>query len=408
MLVKRIRQILTTLVILAVAAAAVYYSFAPRPVLVETVEVTRGPLQETIVEEGKTRVADRFVVSAPVGGTLSRLNFDVGDEVRAGATLARLRPLRSQALDGRSRAEAGARLGVAKAAVEKAHEDVETARSDVRFWEVELPRVQEGVESGVLASERLDHAKADERKAKALLNAAEKQVDVAKSEVAAAKVAFEYSDSAASGGSAETVTVRSPVAGRILKIYQESAAVVQASKPLVEIANPDGLEVEVEVLSSDAVQIEAGMRVLLERWGGPKPLEAVVRLVEPVAFTKISALGVEEQRVLVIVDITSPREEWQNLGDQYRVEARFVTWEGQDVLQIPSSALFRVQGDWAVFRTDGVVASLQRVTVGKRGGLTSEVVEGLSEGASVINHPSDTITDGGLVEDSQARTTTPE
>ncbi len=395
---KRIRQFLTVLLVCGIAGAAVYFSFAPRPVLVEAVQVSRGPLQVTIVEEGKTRVVDRYVVSAPVAGTLSRVSLDVGDEARAGAMLARLHPLRSETLDGRSRAQADADLTVAEAALEKAREDVETARSDVRYWQVELPRVRQGVESGVIAAERLDSALAGERKAKAVLSAAEQQIEVAKSEVEAAKVELQYSEGRASNSPAEIVTVRSPVSGRILKIHQESEAVVQASQPLLEIADPGGLEVEVEVLSSDAVRIEAGMRVLLERWGGPQPLEAVVRLVEPVAFTKISALGVEEQRVLVIVDITSPKGEWENLGDRYRVEARFVIREERNVLQAPSSALFRSQEGWAAFHVDGQTASLRPVTIGMRGGAASEIVNGLEEGDLVINHPGDAVSDGGLIE----------
>ena len=395
---KRIRKILTVLLISGIVGAAVYFSFAPRPVLVETVAVSRGPLQATIVEEGKTRVVDRYGVSAPVAGTLSRMSFDVGDEVRAGTVLARLHPLRSATLDGRSRAQAGADLAVAEAALAKAEDDVETARADVRYWEVELPRTRRGVEAGVIAAERLDHALADERKSQAVLSAAEQQIEVAQSKVEAAKVALQYSEGRASSGSAEIVTVRSPVSGRILKVHQENEAVVQASQLLLELADPGGLEVEVEVLSSDAVRIEAGMRVLLERWGGPQPLEAVVRLVEPVAFTKISALGVEEQRVLVIVDIASPKEEWKNLGDRYRVEARFVTWEGQNVLQVPSSALFRSQKGWAVFLVDGPTAKLRSVTIGMRGGFADEIVAGVSAGEIVINHPSDAVTDGGLIE----------
>ena len=395
---KRIRKILTVLLISGIVGAAVYFSFAPRPVLVETVAVSRGPLQATIVEEGKTRVVDRYGVSAPVAGTLSRMSFDVGDEVRAGTVLARLHPLRSATLDGRSRAQAGADLAVAEAALAKAEDDVETARADVRYWEVELPRARRGVEAGVIAAERLDHALVDERKAQAVLSAAEQQIEVAQSKVEAARVALQYSEGRASSGSAEIVTVRSPVSGRILKVHQENEAVVQASQLLLEIADPGGLEVEVEVLSSDAVRIEAGMRVLLERWGGPQPLEAVVRLVEPVAFTKISALGVEEQRVLVIVDIASPKEEWKNLGDRYRVEARFVTWEGQNVLQVPSSALFRSQKGWAVFLVDGSTAKLRPVTIGMRGGFADEIVAGVSAGEIVINHPSDAVTDGGLIE----------
>ncbi len=395
---KRIRQILTILVVLGVIAAAVYFSLAPRPILVEAVEARRGPIQVSIVEEGKTRVADRYIVSAPVAGSLRRLNFKVGDQVRSGQTLARIDPPPAAALDSRARAESQARVDVASASLERAKEDVETARSDVRYWETELPRIRDGVDAGVTARERLDQAVADERRAKTVLRAAEQQVEVAKSELEAARVQLKFAAAATADRSGSSVAVRAPVAGRVLEIMQESETVVSAAQPLVAIADPNGLEVEVEVLSSDAVQIGEGMRVLLERWGGPKPLEAVVRRVEPVAFTKISALGVEEQRVLIIVDIASPKEEWLSLGDQYRVEARFILSEDNDVLQVPSSALFRHENGWAVFRAGAEAAATQPVEVGRRSGLTAEILSGLAPGDRIVNHPSDTVADGSLIE----------
>ncbi len=395
---KYVRKLLTALVIAGVIGAAVYYSLAPRPILVEAVEVTRGPLQVSIVEEGKTRVADRYVVSAPVSGTLRRITLKVGDVVERGQTITRIDPPPAIALDARGRAETAARIEVAQATLEKAREDVETARSDVRYWETELPRIREGVESGVTARDRLDRALADERKARAVLRAAEQQVEVAKSELESARVQLQFSAANVSGRSSAPVAVRAPVAGRILEIAQQSAAVVQASQPLVTLADPNGLEVEVEVLSSDAVQIHQGMRVLLERWGGPKPLEGVVRLVEPKAFTKVSALGVEEQRVLVIVDILSPKEEWAGLGDQYRVEARFILSEDANVLQVPSSALFRHEGGWAVFLAGVETVTIQPVEIGRRSGLTTEILSGLDDEDRVIPHPSDTLTDGASVE----------
>ncbi len=395
---KRIRQILTALVILGVIGAAAYYSLAPRPTLVEAVEATRGPLQVSIVEEGKTRVADRYVVSAPVSGTLRRLNFEVGDQVRKGQAITHIEPPPASALDPRARAEAKSAIAVAEATIERAKEDVETARSDAGYWEAEVPRLRDGVEAGVTARTELDQAEANERKAKSALRAAEQQVEVARSQLESAQVRLEFAAASTTESGAPAVAVIAPVSGKVLEIMQKSAAVVQASQPLVAIADPKGLEVQVEVLSSDAVQIREGMRVLLERWGGPQPLEGVVRRVEPVAFTKVSALGVEEQRVLVIVDIISPKDEWLNLGDQYRVEARFILSEEDNALQVPSSALFRHDGGWAVFRAGEKTASLQPVEIGKRSGLTTEIVSGLSEGDRVINHPPDTVADGGLVE----------
>lgn len=394
---KLVRKLLTAAVILGVIGVAVYYSLAPRPILVETVEVERGPLQVSIVEEGKTRVADRYVVSAPVSGALRRVRWEVGDVVTKGQALARIDPPSAAALDPRARAAAQSRISVAEAALEKAKNDVLTAQSDVRYWETEKPRIEEAVQEGLMARERLDQAVADERRAKAVFSAAEQQVEVARSELEAARIQLDLA-AAALGDGAAPVTVRAPVAGRILEVMQESEAVVQASQPLLSIADPNGLEVAVEALSSDAVQLSEGMRVLLERWGGPQPLEGVVRLVEPTGFTKVSALGVEEQRVLVIVDIVSPKDEWEMLGDQYRVEARFITWEGVDVLQVPSSALFRRGDGWAVFRVQGEIAQIAPVEVGRSSGLRTEIRTGLSIGDRVVTHPSDALSDGALVE----------
>lgn len=396
---KTLKKFLFYGLILAAIGAAFYVSFAPRATLVDSAEVTRGPLQVSIVEEGKTRVVDRYVVSAPTAGYARRLQLKVGDTVQAGQVLLLLDPPTSSALDPRSRAEAEARVATAEASLAAALEDVPIARADSRYWEIELPRIREGVEAGLIASRELTQAEASQRTAEAKLDAAESKVGIARAELEAAKTAVRLA--AAQSGTrkaSETVAVRAPSAGRILKIINESEGVVSASQPLVELGNTQGLEVEVEVLSSDAVQIAAGMRVLLERWGGENPLEAIVRHVEPVAFTKISALGVEEQRVLVIVDLTAPREQWESLGDQYRVEARFIVWEGPDVLQAPSSALFRHDGGWAAFLAQDGVARLRPVEVGKRGGAHVQILSGLSAGDQILNHPGDTISDGSLVE----------
>jgi HlyD family secretion protein len=400
--VKTLKKFLLYGLIVAAIGAAFYVSFAPRATLVDSAQVARGPLQVSIVEEGKTRVVDRYIVSAPIAGYARRLQLKVGDTVQAGQVLLQIDPPTASALDPRSRAEAEARVATAEASLAAALEDVPVARADSRYWEIELPRIREGVEAGLIASRELTQAEASQRTAEAKLNAAESRVDVARAELESAKTALRLA--AAQSGTrspGSSVAVRAPSAGRILKIINESEGMVSASQPLVELGNTQGLEVEVEVLSSDAVQIRPGMRVLLERWGGENPLEAIVRHVEPVAFTKISALGVEEQRVLVIVDITAPREQWEGLGDQYRVEARFIVWEEPDVLQAPSSALFRHEGGWAVFRARDGVAHIQPVEIGQRGGINVQILSGLSEGDRIINHPGDAIADGGLIETQQ-------
>jgi HlyD family secretion protein len=389
-------------VAIAVLAAGVVlliaWGYRPRPVLVEAGEVRRGSLRVTVVEEGKTRVTDRFVLSAPVAGYMRRVRWKAGDAVPRGQPLVEIEPLRPQTLDSRSRAEAEARVAAAEAAWRRAQEQLAAAGADAAYWEAELARVRKLVATGDVPKDRLDRALTESRRAEAARRAAEHAVDLAASELEAARAALKYSAASASSSSGEVVPVAAPASGRILKVIRESEGVVPAGEPLLEIGNARSLEVEVEVLSDDAVKIAPGMRVIFERWGGPEPLEGRVRRIEPHAFTKISALGVEEQRVRVISDFTSPPEKWERLGDGYRIEATFVLWEGDGVLVAPASALFRYDGGWAVFLIEQGVARRRQVQVGRRNGLEAEIVAGLKEGDRVITHPDSSIQDGTLVE----------
>ncbi len=209
-----------------------------------------------------------------------------------------------------------------------------------------------------------------------------------------AESTLRYSAAEHSPGNEKAVIVRAPVSGSVLKLHHESEGVVSAGEPLLDIGNPRSLEVKAEVLSTDTVKIKKGTSVVFERWGGDKPLSGVVRVVEPAGFTKVSSLGVEEQRVLVIVDITSPREAWQRLGDGYRLDASFIIWEGDNVLQVPASALFRKGDGWALFVVEHKRARMKAVEIGQRNGLAAEIVKGLAEGEHVIVHPGDTVRDG--------------
>ena len=390
----RLRRILFWLLFTGGVVAAIVWGFMPRPIPVETAVVKRGPLQVSVEEEGKTRVIDRFVVSAPVAGFARRLNADVGDIVKRGETLLLLDPLRSTVLDPRSRAEAQARVAAAEAALKRAQKDVEAAAAEARRWETQRKRARELHATGTIADEALDEIAASAERSQAQERSAEYAVEVARHDLEAARTALRHSAAQQSEKPAETVAVRAPVGGRILKIVHESEGVVDAGDPLLEIANPRGLEVEVELLSADAVKVGPGTRVLFERWGGEQHLQGRVRIVEPVGFTKISALGVEEQRVLVIADITSPPEQWARLGDGYRVEARFILWEGENVLQIPSSTLFRHGEGWAVFAVEDGMAVRRAADLGHRNGLITEVLSGLEDGDTLITHPDDAIDDG--------------
>jgi HlyD family secretion protein len=374
--------------------AGLVYGFLPKPVAVELAAVEKGPLMVSVEEEGKTRVMERFSVSAPTSGYARRIELKVGDSVKAGQILAMLDPSPSSALDPRSRAQAQARVGAAEAALAVARDQFKAAETESRLADQELKRAEDLRRDNFLSAQAVDQAISRARLARANLGAAEHSSKAATYDLQAARAALIRASAPPSMGVGEVVQVAAPVTGRVLKLIHESAGSVAAGQPLIEIGNPETLEVEVEMLSTSAVKVAPGAKVLLDRWGGEKPLHGVVRIVEPTGFTKVSALGVEEQRVRVIVDFTSPRAEWQRLGDGYRVEARFVIWEGSDILQLPTSALFRHNSGWAVFVAEQGVARLRTVQVGQRTGLRAQVVEGLQAGTPVITHPDDTVRDG--------------
>jgi HlyD family secretion protein len=379
--------------VLLLIVAALAYGFRPQPRLVDSASATRAPMRVDIEEEGKTRVIDRYIITAPVAGTTCRVDLDVGDSVEKGQMLVNINPLQSQALDPRSRAEAEARVAAAEAALRAAEQNVDSARADADLASYELKRLEPLAKQGHISVDRLDQAGAQKRSTAAALRSAEFAVDVAKHELEAARTALRFTGNRSSNPE-DMVQVLAPVSGRILKLQHECEGVVARGAPLLEIGDTRSLEVETDVLSADAVKIKPGMPVLYERWGGEKPLTGQVLRVEPVGFTKISALGVEEQRVLIISDITSDPGQWQTLGDGYRVESRFILWEEPDVLQIPASALFRFDDQWALFVMKDNRARRRTVKVGQRNGLSAQILAGLMGGEAVITHPDDTIDDG--------------
>jgi HlyD family secretion protein len=382
------------LVAAALVAGLLVWGFWPRPVAVEIVPAEHGPMTVTVDEDGRTRVSDRYEIRAPVDGVACRVELDVGDPVSSGQVLFGITPLQSAVLDPRSRAEAQARVAAAEAALASTRQSAEASRARADFCAAELARMESLSERGVVSREELDRARMERLAADAALRAAEHAVDVARYELEAARAALLHSVAGADGGSAERVPVRSPIDGRVLEVRRECEGPVSQGEVLLAVGDPSRLEVEVDLLSADAVRVQQGTRVLFERWGGEGPLEGVVRTVEPVGFTKISALGVEEQRVLVIADFTSPPQRWQRLGDGYRVDARFVLWERDDVLQVPASSLFRHEEGWALFLAEEGRARLRPVQVGQRTGLRAQIIGGLAAGDKVINHPNDEVTDG--------------
>lgn len=385
-----------TLLGLAIAGGLVY-GFLPRVVAVDAAPAVKGPLAVTIEEEGKTRVMERYVISAPMSGYARRIDLHVGDAVKQGQVLAEIEPARSDALDPRSRAQTQAQVNAAQAAVAAARENARAAAAQADLARQELQRTESLRKANFISAQALDKAHSEVSRTQAAKLAAEHTVNVAGFELDMARAALSMTSSLQTGKPAETLSVRAPVDAQVLKIVRESEGAVQTGQPLIEIGNPETLEIEVEVLSTHAVQIAPGSKVLLDRWGGGKTLQGAVRVIEPTGFTKVSALGVEEQRVRVIADITSPREVWRRLGDGYRVEARFIVWEGAEVLQIPASALFRLNNGWAVFVVESGRAKTQPVEIGQRAGLTVQVLSGLEAGERLITHPDDRIKEGGRV-----------
>ena len=371
--------------------------FWPQPGWVDVASVTRGPLQVTVVEEGKTRVIDRYLISAPVTGVACRIDMNVGDNVTQGQILLELDPMQSEVLDPRRREEAKARVAAASSALHAAEENARAAKADADYAATELSRVKKLLATGHVSQDFMDKAYMAARSSSAAQRSANFAVEVARYELAAAKTALKYS-AAQEIDTGEKVPIRAPITGQILKIYHECKKVVSAGEPILEVGDTSRLEVEIDVLSEDAVALSPGMRVLFERWGkDQQPLEGRVRTIEPVGFTKVSALGVEEQRVLIIADFVSPHEQWERLGDGYRVEAQFILWEKDDVLQIPVSALFRSQDAWAVFVLNDGRAYRRAVEIGQRNGLMAQVRNGLTTEDKVVLYPDDTIGDGRRV-----------
>jgi HlyD family secretion protein len=370
------------------------WGFWPRPVLVELVTAKRAPMTVTIEEEGRTRVIDRFIISAPVDGVACRVQLDVGDAVEQGQTLLSISPLESRVLDPRSEAEAKARVAAAKSALQAAEQQADAARASATFYRNEIKRLKPLAEQGVISQGAFDKAQMDVLTANATLRSAKHAVEVARYEMEAAETALAYSAGTVTGDPSVRVPVKSPVTGKILQMPHECEGPVTTGQELLVVGDPSLLEVVVDLLSADAVKVKAGSKVYFDRWGGDGSLQGVVRTVEPFGFTKISALGVEEQRVNVIADFVSPKEQWQRLGDGYRVEARFVIWEGENVLQVPASSLFRLNDGWALFVVQNGRAHQRVVKVGQRTGLVAQILEGVKEGEKVVNHPSDEVSDG--------------
>jgi len=365
-------------------------SFMPQPVPVDSAEVTRGSFAVAVTEDGQTRVKDRYIVSAPIAGNLARLTLHAGDAVEDGAVLGRILPMAAPLLDARTRAQSEARVLAVQAAQRQARASIGRAEAALELAQSQASRREALAASGAVTSAVLEASSATRRARAEELTSARFGARVADYEVRMARAAL----SRMGGDAGEQFEVTSPIDGRVLRVIQSSAGVVGPGTPLVEVGNPAALEVVVDVLTNDAVQIHPGAQVELLRWGGDHPLRGHVRLIEPSAFSRVSALGVQEQRVNIIIDLDSPREEWEALGDGYRIQASVRVFEEEDAVQIPASAAFRHEGAWAVYLLEDGKAKLTPIVVGRRGDLEVQIASGLEPGQSVIVHPSDRVVDG--------------
>jgi len=379
------------------AAVLVGAVLMPGRVAVDLAPVTRGTLQVTLDHEGRTDVRHRYTVSAPVAGRVLRIDLEPGTPVVAGRTVvAAFRPAVPALLDTRNRRENEARVRGAEASVEQAKAEVARVQAQRTYADAQLARTRQMAGEGLVTRDALEAAVSNAGVFAESQDAAEFALRTARHQLEAARAAL--LPPLLSEGADRDLEIRAPVTGVVLRRLRESEAVVPAGEPLLEIADPTDLEIVSDYLSTDAVQMRPGMPVEIDRWGGPQPLQGAVRLIEPYGFMKVSALGVEEQRVNVHVQFEDPRAAWQKLGDGYRVETRVIIWQRKNVLKVPVSSLFRVGDQWAVYVDRGGRAAQQIVKIGRRNDLEADVTGGLREGGQVVLHPPDTLTSGTRIE----------
>ena len=377
--------------------ALIGWGLWPKPVIIETGVVARSPLTVRVSEEGKTRVRNRYVVAAPVAGTMRRVPLKPGDPVAAGVTvLTTLEPVAPPLLDPRARVQAQAVVAMHEASRRKAAESLEAARTGLKMSESDRDRMRAVKQPGTISSSDRERMESEASIKAAELRAMEFSLQVIDYELAQARAVLERPDGALANN---LVEVKSPVSGRVLKVMQESETIVAAGTAMLEIGDPADIEIEAEMLSRDAVTIAPGDSVEIEQWGGTTPLQGRVRRVEPAAFTKISALGVEEQRVIVLSDLVAAPATVKTLGDRYRVEVRVAVWHAGDVLVVPSGALFREGNAWKTYIYQNNKARLTAVTAGHSDGHLTEVLGGLKAGDKVLLHPPDNVKDGTSVEE---------
>lgn len=382
---------ITTVLIIALS-----FTFWPKPVITDIAKLSKGDLRITITEEGKTRVHDVYVMSAPVTGYLRRIEAEVGDPVSHSQTVvASIEPIDPAFLDPRTEAQAKAEVDAASSSTEFARANVEQAQAELEFAEAELSRMRELRSNNSVSQRELDNAQRDYKTRRAALSTSQASLQMSLFELERAKaVLMSPAASQLSRGSCECVNILSPIDGRILKVLNKSEGVVAAGTELVQIGDPQNLEIVVELLSFDAVKTKPGQDVLITNWGGDNPLVGKVTLVEPIGFKKISALGIEEQRVNVIVSIQSDFSEWERLGHAYQLDVDILLSESKDVLTVPITALFRDQQKWAIYAVVEGKVEKRHLSLGNMNHFFAEVISGLEENQAYVLHPNDQIANG--------------
>lgn len=397
---SRIRTLGTGLAGVALAGALVW-ALWPQPAQVDMAAVSRGPMQMTIAAEGVTRVREPYAITAPITGTATRSPVQVGDAVVRGETVvAVIQPAEPALMDARTRLQAEAAVTEAEAAVRLAETNVTRAVAELSHVEGQLDRNRVLAERGTIPRRMLEDIEALHVTATQALAAARSELDLHRATLARMQAQLLGPASVqmpVNGDGDCCVRILAPETGTVLDVADASARLVQAGMPLLSIGDIEDLEIELDLLSADAVRVPPQARAVVERWGGEQALEARVRRIEPAAFTRVSALGIEEQRVRLRLDILTPAEERRGLGDRFRVFVRLVIWDGEDVLQLPQSALFRHDGGWAVFRVDNGRAALTPVRIGRQSGGVAELLGGLEPGAQVVLYPASTLSDGARI-----------
>lgn len=384
--------------IAAALALALAYAYWPRAVPVDVAQVTRGPMAVTVEDDAVTRVRESYIISAPISGRLLRVETHVGDDIDAGKTvIAQIMPVDPGLWDARTRRELEFTASAARAARDLAGATIRAAEARLTEARQEFERSTQLYAKGHIAKTRLERAETAQKTASADLTTAQAALRQREFDVKTAETALMAPSEISQTGSKRFYDVRSPVSGKVLRLIQENEGVIQAGQPLVEIGDPANLEVVVDLLSTDAVKVTPGDVAEIRRWGGDGVLNGLVHRVEPSGVRKISSLGIEEQRVNVIIDITDRADRWTRLGHGYQVDAAIVLWRNDSALQVPVGALFRSAGKWAVFASRSGRAALQEVEIGRINETAAEVLRGLKPGDTVVSHPSDRVQDGVLI-----------